>query len=357
MPRYQTRVEHELGQQQAIDRLSAFVAKAGCTCGLVGEWSGPNFDFSVKTQGIGLQGSLRVDACSIHLDAQVPLIALPFTGWFPRILATALEQGGSPEPRAPRPAADDRPIVLFLHIPKAGGSTLGEYIFNHCRDPEGADDGLVNSGVYFCPFGFFKEPGLKVPDYAQEIVRRADLRAVLGHFWYGLHHVIGRPTRYVTLLRNPVERVISLYYYLKLEGRMSLEEFAITAPHKEVENDQTRRIAGVDPEVGGCNEATLELAKNNLRRDFAVVGVVERLDETLSLLREAFGWTDEIPCVARNVNSDRPSRASLPSSALDAIRARNELDLELYEHVHRLMDQALVGLSAKTATVTEMANS
>ena len=343
MPAYRTQVTHRFSRDESIDRLKRTAAKIGSTCALAGSWEDGTYTFSAKVQGIGLSGRLRVEDGALHLDASLPLIALPFKGWFPRILSTALEMGGESNadgstPAAAVPADPAKDVLLFLHIPKAGGSTLGEYVYNQCRDPQGLDEGLVNSGVYFCPFGFFREPGLAFPEEARVILRRPDLRAVIGHFWYGLHREIGRPCRYVTLLRDPVDRVVSLYFYLKLEGQMSLEEFATNPPYKEVENDQTRRIAGVDPEVGGCDEATLQLAIDNLQRDFAVVGTVERLDETLANLRSSFGWTAEVACVTRNANSDRPALASLAAETIAAIRARNELDNALFAHVNTLMD-------------------
>ena len=79
-----------------------------------------------------------------------------------------------------------------------------------------------------------------------------------------------RPTTYITLLRNPVDRVLSLYHFLEAERQTSIEEFVAHPSIKEVDNDQTRRIAGVDPAVGGCTNAMLLKAMENMRRHFAV---------------------------------------------------------------------------------------
>jgi Putative polyhydroxyalkanoic acid system protein (PHA_gran_rgn)/Galactose-3-O-sulfotransferase len=358
MPRYRTEVAHDLGRAEAVARLKATAEWARGFSDLKGSWEGSTFTFSLSVQGIGVSGTVDVEEESLGLDCRLPLIAMPFAGWLPRVARTALQPRSARSEAAPTAEAgeagegegalpDAEPAartVLFLHVPKAGGTTLGEYVYNQCRAPEdheNHDEGLLNAGVLFIPYGFFKEPDLQVPGYIRPTLGRGDLRAVVGHFWFGIHEHVTRPWTYVTLLRDPVERVVSLYHYLKLEERMSLEEFALSPPFKEADNDQVRRIAGADPEIGGCTRATLEAAKENLRRHFAVVGVTERFDETLVLLNRRLGWTKEVASYPRNVNAARRPTNALPRSAVDAIRAGTELDAELHRFASEWMDEAI----------------
>jgi hypothetical protein len=247
--------------------------------------------------------------------------------------ATAAGVESKPEP--------DAPVVLFLHIPKAGGSTLGEYVYNQCCAPESSDEDPLSAGVAYLEYGFIKPPELAVPEHVVNLLSRRDLRAVVGHFWFGLHEHVARPSRYVTLLRDPVERVVSLYYYAKLEETMSLEEFARKPPFREVDNDQVRRIAGVNPPVGECTHAMLDLARENLRRHFDVVGTTERMDETLAQLNVKLGWNREVVSFPRNVNAARPSSSVLTREAVEAVRARNELDYELWRYASELLDAGI----------------
>lgn len=353
MPRYRTEVAHDLGRAEAVARLRATVEWARGFSDVEGSWDGSTLTFSLSVQGIGMSGTVDVEEDSLKLNSRLPLIAMPFAGWLPRVARTALQRrpaasGAVPAAadsgeggRDPAEAESSARTVLFLHVPKAGGTTLGEYVYNQCRAPRDQDEGLLNAGVLFVPYGFFKEPGLRVPQYIRPTLGRGDLRAVVGHFWFGIHEHVGRPWTYVTLLRDPVERVVSLFHYLQLEERMTLEEFAASPPFREADNDQVRRIAGADPEIGGCTEAMLDAAKDNLRRHFAVVGVTERFDETRVLLDRRLGWTREVASYPRNVNPARRPTDSIPRSTLDAIRARNALDAELHRFAMRWMDDAI----------------
>ena len=85
----------------------------------------------------------------------------------------------------------------------------------------------------------------------------------------------------------------------------------------------------------------LDLAKENLRRSFAVAGTIERLDETAVLLKRRLGWQGTAVCHPKNVNAGRPPSSSLPRAAVEAIRRRNELDLELWRYASQLMDEAI----------------
>jgi Sulfotransferase family len=149
---------------------------------------------------------------------------------------------------------------------------------------------------------------------------------------------VPRPTRYVTLLRNPVERAISLYYHLNL--KISLEEFIRRPPYREADNGQTRRISGDDPEVGQCTAAMLRRAKENLRDRFALVGVTERFEETALHLKRVMGWTKEINCYPKNRNPNRIATSSVSNQVVDLIQRHEAYDIELYGYALELLRAA-----------------
>jgi hypothetical protein len=352
MPSHRTQVQHSIGRDVAIRRLQTFVAKNSALCCLDGSWDGGRYTFTASTQGIRIGGVVTVQDDVVSAEVRLPLIALPFVGWLPAILRRGLNQqeeeegirdqhrDGRRAEAGPHAEREDGPVTLFLHIPKAGGSTLSDYIFAQCRDPRGTDDGLLNAGVYFYPEGFFCDGGSS-PEYIKDVASRPDLRAVVGHFSFGLQRLFDRETRLVTVLREPVDRVVSLYAYLQLEGRMSLEQFAEAPPFPEASNDQTRRISGVAGAPALCSDDDLRAAQDNLRRHTSVVGLTERLDETLVLMRRRFGWDLDVPSFPKNTNPRRPRMAEVPATCAERIRRLNALDVALYRSAVELLDRAV----------------
>ena len=342
MPRYTATVAHGLGREEARNRLEAAVDQARASLDLQGEWAADTFDFSLRTQGLRVAGKVRVGEESLSFDGTLPLLAMPFKNWIPRALKKSLETRAAPA-AAPAAIENTAPTVLFLHIPKAGGQALGEYIDAQTRIETGEAGGnaLLSGGVAYLPYGFFKERPLEVPEPTVRLLGRGDLRAVIGHFWFGLHEHLARPSLYVTALRDPVERIVSLYCYAKLHETMSLDEFVAAPPFREVDNDQTRRLAGADPDLGACAPDLLDQAKENLRRHFAVVGTTERIDETVVLLERRLGWGGAAVCHSRNVTPGRPAVAALPPHTVAAIRRRNELDFELWRYASQWLDEAI----------------
>jgi len=103
------------------------------------------------------------------------------------------------------------------------------------------------------------------------------------HVSYGIHEFLPKPYKYVAFVREPVERIISLYkyslqnkeaFYHKLAVGKSLEEFALKTELHELDNGQTRVIAGGDyPDFfmnrtpfRKCDDHLLEIALGNSRK-------------------------------------------------------------------------------------------
>jgi hypothetical protein len=193
--------------------------------------------------------------------------------------------------------------------------------------------------VYFYPAGLFSRPSAPSKPDVAKMLEREDLRAVVGHFAFGIHSHVALPCVYITALRNPVSRILSLYDELAAQKRiqMSFEEFVRIPPFPELENDQTRRIAG--EQIDG--ESMLELAKKNLMTRFAIAGITERMDETLCLLHRIFGWTKQVPYYPKNVTLHRTERATVSSDVIQLLTDRNSLDLRLYQFAEGLLNRGI----------------
>lgn len=248
-------------------------------------------------------------------------------------------------------------IPLFLHLPKTGGTTLnncicGQYYTGEAGAAEGQDP-YFKGGIYYFPTGFFQGQGPPCADEIRAILQREDLRAVVGHFGFGLHRLLRKEADfgYLTLVRSPAERIASLYRHIAffdkpdpdlhrevIASGISLHEFASSFPLLELENDQTRRIAGVP---GPCTSADLERAKERLVNDFTFVGLTERFDESVVLLKRRLGWRKPLQYYPENVSADlRMPPAPLDAGTVAVIHERNAYDLELHAFARELFDQA-----------------
>lgn len=235
------------------------------------------------------------------------------------------DRSGSSDGQPSSPAA-----LVFVHIPKTGGSTL-------CN---------VLGRQYPGETQYWIRPGTDRVAAGQALRRLDDehrrrLRLVTGHVPYGLHEDL-RPhqVRYVTVLRDPVSRLRSLYLFTRGRPRnplydvaqtAGLAEFAQSEKTAQLDNDQTRFLAGglavgADPFDRPVTEEDFERARRHLI-EFAAVGVTERFDESLLAMRALFGW--KLPLYsAQKVSA---GSVDVTDEARASILARNRFDQALYE--------------------------
>lgn len=223
-----------------------------------------------------------------------------------------------------------KPFV-FVHIPKAAGTTLREIICAEINPRQRLNIDDISRIAY-------------APD---EWLNSHDF--ISGHFGVSLLRRLKAGCRVITMLRNPLARTISQYKYIKelseqaetsnayaafLRGR-SLKDILSDQNDARVtnwfRNTQTWSLVSdyqyqyrihhmPDDEV-------LAIAKENLEKmDF--FGLVEAMEESLSGLNAVFGWNINIQEAAR-VRSNPTGRQD-DEGLGDIILEHNQLDLALY---------------------------
>ena len=231
--------------------------------------------------------------------------------------------------------------LIFLHIPKAAGTTLMT-ILDRQYEPD----------VIFSTYGSKRDQeGVdklkKLPEDQRE-----KIRVLRGHLPFGVHTFLPQTSHYFTILRDPIERTISHYYFVLKTTRhylhdrvtsqnMTLKDYVSNGIDTELDNGQTRVISGVGHTVGfgQCSTEMLETAKKHLS-EMLVVGLSERFDETVILLKRNFGW--KLPFyIKANVTENRPRREDISKDTLAAIERCNELDFELYRYAQELFEERI----------------
>ena len=223
---------------------------------------------------------------------------------------------------APAPAAGTpRASVLFVHIQKTAGMSL----YNSLAQWFGAEHSLR----YPRSSQEFKDRFLRLSD--ADILR---FRLLSGHFElpFWLRRELG-PRFVVSVVREPVERVLSIYRYARgwtghqrhaEVARMSIADFVDQHVADTARHDwQCRKFCGA-----GDFAAALAM----IERHVDLVGTVERMALLTTALGERLGVTLDLR--RDNISPDaHPRREDLDPALLAKLLACNAEDRKLWSYV------------------------
>lgn len=229
------------------------------------------------------------------------------------------------------------PLTIFVHIPKTAGRTLRTIIRRQYR-PEQVFITRGEAGNSFQEF------------LSLSAEEQARVQIVQGHFPYGLHDHISRPAVYVTMLREPIARVISYYRFVRDHPEHAnhaaviekgLAGFVKDGAFKHVDNAQLRYLAASqDAPFGACTEEMFEAALAHLEQRFVAVGLVEAFDDSILFMRRALGW--RLPVYRSiNVSKHRLQDDELTDELLALLREQNRFDLRLYDYARQRFQETM----------------
>jgi hypothetical protein len=235
--------------------------------------------------------------------------------------------------RVPARLTRRKEAVLFMHISKTAGTAFREALAENYR---------LSEIAYVYP----DAPGMLCRNLSDlPLEQRRGFRLVAGHFQYGIHNFFPQEYAYVTIVREPVARIISEHRYLREKGRGNTEQNAASSliamlenpEHVNLDNLLVRCFSGVNESElppGSVNEKTYRLALENLRKGFCIVGHQERLQAAYETMRERFDWKPR--GAFERVNATRVGTPEEYEGAREAIERSNRWDLELYAEILRL---------------------
>lgn len=242
---------------------------------------------------------------------------------------------------------EDRVLPIFLHLPRTAGTSFQRV----------AENFLGKSRILAIYGSDIESP--------KEVIRHADLtriKLIRGHFSYGVHEALpseyANRFKYFTIVRHPVDRVVSLYNYIRrsrphsfhtVVKDMSLLDFVTSGVSVEVDNGQVRQLAGIAPlpqtpyaetmpPFDCCNYGLLDLACQHLISNFAFALPFDRLIELAVRMKEFFDWRIfDLPHVNTAHGPQSKRSGSLTAEELQTVRDHNELDLLLYQYVRHVL--------------------
>lgn len=209
-------------------------------------------------------------------------------------------------------------MICFVHIEKAAGTTL-HYIFRN------------NDLSYLALHAWYTWSNTDDCVFTKEEAKcffkiLPFTKGFGGHTtrsYLKYEKVITHDMDYITFLREPIARYISHYRHQKQKMTMGcIEEFL---NEKRFNNFMTKRIAG---------NFDVDQAKRILLEDFSFVGLTERFDESLILMKKKlrlerfclFYEKKRVSAKTQNIEDDTTNI----NSKLDKIYENNKLDIELY---------------------------
>lgn len=262
--------------------------------------------------------------------------------------------------------------LYFLHIYKTAGTTL-----SHLLESRFAADEV-------CP-AHQLEHLARLP---RDTLGR--YRLYRGHLGFKLADFVPDEVLYVTLLRDPVEHVLSIYEATRRSPELSLhakvsregmtladfvrdeetaalvrnpQVFTLTYWHHVWDARRTARLARdaltpadwaqITREAGVRFPALpgpllVEVALERLER-FAFVGLADRMEDSVRLLAQTFGWGPFAAVPRLNAAPRRMRKDEVPPDTLEVIHDLTRLDAQVYAHALGLFERRLRQLTARAA--------
>jgi len=221
-------------------------------------------------------------------------------------------------------------LFYFMHMPKTGGSTVRQKAIDNIP----AEKRLYvyeDLPEYVCAKDFYSiKDSSTIP-----------LDIVYGHFLHGLHKGKKRKHKYITIVRNPYDLFLSMYFYHKYHTGSDLianfkDIYDVIENCRIVSFDNyiCRAICGEVPENRSVTARDMEKACANIDRDFAFIGLTEALQDSLNIISRVTGmWL--------NIGRDRLNETveTIERRNLDVLKFRRmvwdrvKFDFAIYEYV------------------------
>jgi hypothetical protein len=241
---------------------------------------------------------------------------------------------------------------FFVHIMKTGGTTL----FQHLTKNFTYGELYPNVELDVRYDGLFRQFEWKyLSDLPPERVKR--IRVYVGHFPYVFTEMLGGDFTTMTLLRDPVERTVSMLKQLRRDvswqgdsnpDRPDFSAMTFEGVYDDhfnqvalLGNHQTKIFSLTSDDAPKnflhpleVDDARLALAKQKLAR-IDVIGLNDLYDDFLAELRSRFGW--ELPAELRTNVAQQDEALAISPELHERIVADTAYDRELYEYAKELV--------------------
>jgi len=148
-------------------------------------------------------------------------------------------------------------------------------------------------------------------------------------------------------MRDPIQRVISYYYFHLQDYSDPAHKFATEHTFEEwlevseaAQNEMTKCLSGIKSEFLP-SERSFEMAKYHLR-NMGFVGLTEEFDKSMAMMRHYLGVKD-LDYYSEKVGHKKPKE--IAPDVIEKVRQRNLMDIELYEIAKEIFKNQLAELA------------
>jgi hypothetical protein len=245
--------------------------------------------------------------------------------------------------------------ILYVHIPKTGGSSVNRFISSHFSPDEaithiegspGWHNRISNKKILFIsghiPYPAFKNLLGSLDDYLKVVTLRNPVQHVISHLAW-VRHLSDPDGRARFKFDNHPEYIQGMSLKLakiSLGDPMRISRFisGMNALEKQLmDNTQTRYLSKMTLGVS-ISKSNVDLAKGYLE-EFDVIGITERMDDFFKFLSTKAGWEppalSSIPKV--NILSNKYGMDSNDEKFVTALMPLIRYDMELYDSLDKII--------------------
>lgn len=205
---------------------------------------------------------------------------------------------------------------FFQHIPKTAGTSFRFQLYNVFDQHEifpNLVDLNANNGRY---------PGFRqFKDEPEKYL--VGKKLLMGHLPLQARRLFPQPPRYLVFLRDPHQRMVSLFYHIKRKQLPEGSDLEVLQRIR-MDNQQVRQIFGPGPRRIVDAEHVEKAKKRLATADF--IGITERYSESISLANRIFEWDLGEPLYMNSFDSEEMD----PGIYAELIKC-NQMDMLLYE--------------------------